>query len=184
MTRSQWTKIAAGTAITVALGAAGAAVVRAQHGPGGPGFGHMGPFGGQGLFGPQMMGPFLAHALDLSDEQRTQVRAIFDRHKDEFKTVGDRMRQALKAQHDAVVADQPDETEIRARGAELGAAGTEVALLASRVHGEVFQILTPEQQAKAKKLREEMQQRMEERASRIRERVGGGSRGDDRRPRD
>ena len=43
-------------------------------------------------------------------------------------------------------------------------------MLRARVRQEVFTLLTPEQQAKAKELKAQMEQRMKQRADRIRER--------------
>ena len=48
----------------------------------------------------------------------------------------------------------------------MAAVEADMAVLGARVHGEVLQILTPEQQKTAKKLQATMEQRMENGAGR------------------
>ena len=74
----------------IAVAAAAAVpVIRAQGGPMGPG--RMGPGGPMGRGGPMGLLGQLGRglrALDLSDAQRDQVRAILQSHKDEFAPIG------------------------------------------------------------------------------------------------
>jgi protein CpxP len=127
-----------------------------RRGPGGPG----GP-GGLGL-------PL--RALDLSDAQREQVQTIMQGYRDEFQATGRKLAAARKAQHDAVTAVPANESLIRARVAEASAVETEAALLRAKVHGEVWAVLTPEQQAKATALKAEREKRMAEMRSRMEQR--------------
>jgi Spy/CpxP family protein refolding chaperone len=144
-------------------------------GPGGPGgFGH-GRFGRRGPGGP--MGEFgLLRGLDLTEDQRAQVRQVMQSHRDEFRAVGERLRAAQRAQQDAVTATPFDEQAVRARAAEVAAAQADEAVLRAKVHSDVFAVLTPEQQAKAAELkaqreqrrqqfRQQMQQRRQQRAT-------------------
>ena len=57
-----------------------------------------------------------------------------------------------------------DENEIRARVSEASAVEADFAVLRARVHEQVYQVLTPEQQAKAKTLQAERQKKRAERA--------------------
>jgi periplasmic protein CpxP/Spy len=159
-------KVMATAAVAVVVVAGGASVFaqadrdgRWGRGFGGHRFGRMG-----GDFGLPLRG------LDLTAEQRTQVRNVFEQHRDELRKVHERVRAAFKAQNDAVTAIPPDESAIRAKSADVAAAQAEAAVLRARIHGEVYQILTPEQQQKAKELRAERQQRMQERRQRFEER--------------
>ena len=52
-----------------------------------------------------------------------------------------------------------DESAVRARSAELGKVETDAAVLRARMHAEVYNVLTPEQQEKAKALRAEREAR-------------------------
>lgn len=128
---------------------------RGGHGPGGPG-------GPGGPVGPGMMGLPLQR-LHLTEAQRAQVKAVFDGHESDMKAVGDRMRPARKALHDAVAADTLDEAAIRQSSAEVAAVEADMNVLQARIHSEIWQVLTPEQQKEAKTLRASMEQRMEQR---------------------
>jgi Spy/CpxP family protein refolding chaperone len=151
----------------------GAGAPAAQHerrGPGGPGrFGFGGPGGfGRGGFG----GPLATlRQLDLSDEQRARIREVMASHRDELRAVGEKLRAARRAQHEAGTAAQFDEQAVRAKAADVAAVAADAAVLRARVHSEVFAVLTPEQQAKAAELQAQRQARREQRRERVRERV-------------
>jgi Spy/CpxP family protein refolding chaperone len=128
-----------------------------QRGRGGPGFGRPAPM----MPGPAGMIRLHLGPLNLTDQQREQVRSILANHKADFQGLNQRAEPARKAMDEAIVAG--DEAAIRQRGAELGAIQTDRALLAARVRAEVFKVLTPEQQQKAQTLREGVQRRMQPR---------------------
>jgi len=111
-----------------------------QGGPGDPG-GRMGPGGGpMGM--PGGLGRGL-RALDLSPDQRAQVRTILDGHKAGFQPLRERMRAAREGMRALVEADKAQ---------EVAAVEADLAILGAKVRGEVFAMLTPEQQEKAKAL--------------------------------
>jgi protein CpxP len=153
--------------IAVVLAVAGAvatgSVLHAQRAGGGlgEGFGGFGGFGGGRGFGHRP-GMELLRGLDLTDQQRQQVRTIMENHKSDFQQVRQRIHAALEAQHAAANATPPDEATIRAKASEVGAAQGDLAVLMTRVRSEVFQILTPEQQAKAQQLQQQRAQRRQE----------------------
>lgn len=115
---------------------------------GGPG-GRGGPGGPLGPFGPML------ERLNLSDAQKDRVKAVVDSRRDEMKAVGDRQRTAHDALDSAVTADTFDEAAIRSRSMELAAVEADMVVLQARVRSEIFQILTPEQQAQAKQFQAE-----------------------------
>ena len=147
MTVIQKTKMAAITAaVSVAMGL-GTAVLAQPHGHAGGE--HRGMRGGfHGL-----------RQLGLSDEQRQEVRRIMELHKAERQAIGERLREARRAQSEAVMAVPVDESAVRARSAELAKVETDAAVLRARMHAEVYNVLTPEQQEKAKALRAEREAR-------------------------
>jgi periplasmic protein CpxP/Spy len=102
--------------------------------------------------------------LDLTDAQREQVRGIMTARQADFKAIGDRLRAAHEAQRQAVTRVPVDENEIRARVTEASAVGADFAILRARIHEQVYQVLTPDQQAKARTLAAERQKRRAERA--------------------
>jgi len=149
-------RVVIAAALAAAL-AGGSALAIAQQPPqGGPGMhGPRGPHGGPG--GPMMN--FGLRGLDLSDAQKEQVRTIMDSHKAEFDQIRTRMRDAQRAFADATQADTVDEATIRAKATAVAGVMADEAILRAKVHGEVLQILTADQQDQLKAKREEMQKR-------------------------
>jgi protein CpxP len=134
-------------------------------GPGEPGTGRHGRMGmGRGLEGLPLRG------LDHTDAQREQVRGIMTARQADFKAIGERLRTAHEAQRQAVTRVPVDENEIRARVSEASAVEADFAILRGRIHEQVYQVLTPEQQAKAKTLVAERQKRRTERAGQLKQR--------------
>ena len=138
-----------------------------RRGPGGSG-GHAGPgrFGRGGFGSPMAM----LRQLDLTDDQRTQVRQVMESHRDELRAVGERVRAAQRAQRDAVASTQFDEQAVRTKAAELAAAEADAAVLRAKVHSEVFAVLTPEQQAKAAELKAQREARAQQFRERMKQR--------------
>ena len=142
-------------------------------GPGGPG-GPGGRRGGPGGPGGGALGPMMLERLDLTTDQHDRVRQILDSHRDEQKAIGDRAMKAHEALQE-VVTGTFDESAIRARAADVAAVDADVAVAQGRVYGEVFQILTADQQQKLKKLQADMKERREKMQQQRQER--GANRG-------
>jgi protein CpxP len=155
MTTRFKTSLAAGL---VAIAMAGAVpVLMAQDAPqrrGGPGGERM---RGPGAFGPELRG------LDLTDDQRAQLRKIRQARQSEFKAAGEKLGAARQGMRALIEADAINESAIRAKSAEVAAAEAEVAILNAKVRAESLQILTSEQQAKLKELRTSRQGQMKQR---------------------
>jgi hypothetical protein len=79
-----------------------------------------------------MMLPMLGRALNLTDAQRDQVKAIVQAHGDEWKTLGDRARTAHQALQAAVTSGTVDEGLIRQRATEVGAVEADIAVARAR----------------------------------------------------
>jgi len=149
---------------------AGAPPPHERRGPGGP--------GGPGFFGPDGFGRGpgggamgLLRGLDLSDEQRAQVRQVMDGHRDDLRAIGERVMAARRAQDAAITAGQFDEQAVRTKSAELAAVEADAAVLHAKLHSEVFALLTPDQQAKAAELKTQREAQMQQFRERARERV-------------
>jgi protein CpxP len=152
MTTRFKTALAAGF-VAIAMSAAIPALM-AQDAPqrrGGPEMGRRGP-GGPGFGG-----------LDLTDDQRAQMRKIRDARQSEFKAAGEKLGAAREGMRALIEADTINESAIRAKSAEVAAAEAEVAILNAKVRAESLQILTSEQQAKLKELRASRQGQMKQR---------------------
>ena len=98
--------------------------------------------------------------LDLTTDQRDRVRQILDSHRDEQKAIGDRAMKAHEALQDAVTSTF-DESAVRARAADVAEVDADQAVAQARVYGEVFQILSADQQQKLKTMQADMKQRAE-----------------------
>ena len=121
---------------------------------GGPGRG-----GPMGPGGPMGMLPMLGRGLGITDAQKDQIKNIAESHRDEWKALADRARSAHQALEQAVAADVVDDNLIRQRSAEAASVEADLAVARAHAHAEVFQILTPDQKAKARELRTQMEQR-------------------------
>jgi periplasmic protein CpxP/Spy len=121
-----------------------------------------GPFAGG--FGPgrgMVMGAL--RQLNLTDQQKEQVRGIFQSHRADFQQVREKLRTAFEAQRAAAEATPVDEATVRAKANDIAAAQADMVVLTAKVRAEVFQLLTPEQQAKAQELKAQREQRRQER---------------------
>jgi Spy/CpxP family protein refolding chaperone len=101
----------------------------------------------------------IASQLHLSDAQKDQLKAIAQSHQDEWQSLADHVsteRQGLRA---AITNGTFDEALIRDKSAALGQAEADVAVASARAFGEVFQILTPEQQGKLRSRQAQVQRR-------------------------
>ncbi len=160
MTKTLKLSLAAGL---VAVGlAAGSALVMAQDGQmprRGPGPGGGGPMAGMrgpgGPGGPMGIGGPGLRGLDLSDDQKAQIKSIAESHQAEFKAVGEKMRAARDGMQALIEADTLDEAAVRAKSVDVAAAEADAAILNARVRAQTMQILTAEQLAKLKAQRAE-----------------------------
>jgi Spy/CpxP family protein refolding chaperone len=144
------------TSATGSLAAQGAP--RIGRGPGGPG--RLGGPGGPMGFGAPVDLPL--GRLNLTDAQKDQVKGIMQSHQVELKALGGRAMAAHDALEAAVTADTMDEATIRAKSSEVAAVDADMAVTRARIRAELVQILTAEQQAQARSIQAEMQQRQEQ----------------------
>jgi protein CpxP len=146
--------------LTVGLGAAALSIAGDQQNQapatdgrhGGPGFG--GPGRGRGGPGGPMgpLGGLPLRELNLTESQREQVRTIVEPREAETRAIGERAMAARQALHAATTSASFDEGLVRARAAELASVEADLAVSRARIYADVFQLLTPEQQAKAKEI--------------------------------
>jgi protein CpxP len=119
----------------------------------GPRFGRMHRAFGGGFDG------FALRQLDLTDDQREQIRSIREQNRESARAVGQKVMAARKGLRDAAAAETIDEAAIREAANVLATAEAEAAINHARIHAQVWKVLTPEQQAKAKELREQRRAR-------------------------
>ena len=149
-----------GIALTSALALALASTAVAQHegrhrggerGPQGEGVGPMG-------HGGPMSQLRMLRELDLSDDQRQQVRALLEEV--EATGVPERLREARESLHDAIESGA-DEASLRQLASQLGAVEGDAAVERARVQGRIQEILTAEQKKELEQLKEQAKERME-----------------------
>ena len=117
--------------------------------------GHQGQRGPGGPHGPGGPGGFPLHALDLTDVQKEQVKAIHEAERTKVEPYLKQLQEAHTALTEATANGQFDETKIRAIAATQSQAQVELLVSRTRVEAAVYKILTPEQQAKLEKFRAE-----------------------------
>jgi Spy/CpxP family protein refolding chaperone len=117
--------------------------------------------GGRG-FGPGAPGLAL-NELNLTDAQREQVREIRDRYQEQTRTLSRRLADLAAKQRQAIETIPVNETLIASATQDMTQAQVEIAVQEAHVNADIWAVLTPEQQAKATKLRAERKAQMEQR---------------------
>lgn len=119
--------------------------------------------GGPGWVGehsaPRMFGR-LARTLDLSSDQKAQIKSVLRSHAAEIEAQMSAGATARRSLHDAIKAQPMDEAAIRARAAEVGAVHADAAVLFAKIRAEILPILTADQQQKLQSLDERMRSRV------------------------
>ena len=150
------------TAGIVALMSGGAVALFAQ---GGQGRG-VGPFGSGGPGRRGFDAGFALGQLNLSDAQKQQVQNVMERHRQQSQPVMQRLQEAMQAQRAAINEVPVNEAAVRQAAAVLAAVEADMAVEQSRMHADIFNVLTVEQQEKAKQLEAQAQSRAQERRQR------------------
>jgi Spy/CpxP family protein refolding chaperone len=125
-------------------------------GPGGPGMRRGGPMG----FGPGF------RELDLTDDQKAQLKTIADSHRAEFEAVGKKIGAVREGMRALAEGDSINEGAIRAKSAEIAAAEADLIILNAKVRQESMQVLTSEQLQKMTELRTAREGQMRQRKPR------------------
>jgi Spy/CpxP family protein refolding chaperone len=95
----------------------------------------------------------MAEVLDLTDEQKTQVREIIAAEWETTKPLRATLREKRRELRAAMQSGTFDEAAIRSIAASQADTFTELIVAKARGTSKVFAVLTPEQQAKAEKIR-------------------------------
>lgn len=133
------------TLLLLLLGLFGAAALPSQQ------FGDQPP--GPPPDGPRGNGIMFLWALDLTDAQKSQIKAIMDSERSSTEAIAGQLRDARKTISDATLDGQFDEQRIRSLAAVEAQLQVEMTVARARRQAAVYKILTEEQQAKLKDLR-------------------------------
>lgn len=111
-----------------------------------------------------MMG-FFADKLDLTDAQKDQMKTIMQK---ERPTVKPLYQQSRQIQRELRQFEQGtyDEAKVRTLASQQAQVQTELTVQRTRLHSELFQVLTPEQQAKVKEFEAKRAARIQARGQR------------------
>jgi Spy/CpxP family protein refolding chaperone len=120
---------------------------------------HMGMGDGFGP-SPEHIVAFMTDALDLTDAQQTQAKAILEKEKPNFKTLMQQMAAGHKQMRTLEESATFDEVAVRAQATQQAQAMTELIVAKARVKSELFAILTADQKAKASKIMNRHEDRM------------------------
>lgn len=113
-----------------------------------------------GMHGGHMMG-FFSKKLNLTDEQKTQMHSIMQKEHPTMKPLFQQEHQ-IDLQLRQYVQGTYDEAKVRALATQKAQVEVELTVAQTRVHNELYQILTADQQAHLKQMQANHQARMQE----------------------
>jgi Spy/CpxP family protein refolding chaperone len=112
-----------------------------------------------GMGGP--LGPFFAKYLNLTDDQRAQMKAVMQKEHATMKPLMQQertMHQQLKQYEEGTY----DEAKVQALVAAQSQTLVQLKVEETRIHSELFHILTPDQQAQMKEFEANREARMQQ----------------------
>ena len=105
---------------------------------------------------------FFADYLNLSDAQQTQMKTILQKERPAMKPLFQQSRQ-LEQQLHSFVEGTYDDAKVRALATQKAQIEVEITVAQTRIHSELFQVLTADQQTKMKQFEATRQARMQQR---------------------
>src|SRR5215471_6176920 len=106
-----------------------------------------------------MMG-FFAKQLNLTDDQKSQMKAIMQKEHPTLKPLFQQQRQ-IDLQLRQYVEGQFDQNKVQALAAQKAQIEAQLTVQQTRIHNEMYQLLTPDQQAKLKQIEASHEARMQ-----------------------
>src|SRR5687767_14821287 len=101
--------------------------------------------------------------LNLTAEQREQIRMIREQNRAERATINQRVRETNRALEEALESDNPDQTVIEQRIQEVSVAQAEAMRNRIKTEVKIRQVLTTEQRTMLKEMRRNVHQLRERR---------------------
>ncbi len=112
------------------------------------------------MHGP-MMG-FFAKQLNLTDDQKAQMKAIMQKEHPTMKPLFEQERQ-INTQLRQYVEGTFDQAKVQALANQNAQLEAQLTVQETRIHNQMYQLLTPDQQSKLKDLEAQHEARMQER---------------------
>lgn len=107
---------------------------------------------GDGERGPERRLEMMAAVLDLTESQQEQIRVIHEAERETMKPYRQQVHQAREQMRELTRSSSFDEAQVRFLAAQISAAQVEMTVARAKIHNQVYNLLTPEQQTLAKKL--------------------------------
>src|SRR5215210_5836497 len=160
--RSNWKKMSGVIAIAGAL-LLTMAMVGFSQGPGGDGGPRERGFHGRPGGPPRDgLGP-LGRDLNLSDEQKAQIKKIRDSFEESTKSLRDQLRTQHESQPDPLSGGAFDEAAVRTAAQARAAVQIELEVAHARMMSQIFSVLTTEQKTQLDAKRQQFDERRRER---------------------
>ncbi len=121
-----------------------------------------GPMQGPGMFGVGHLLQFYAKELGITEDQKIAMRAILQKEHSTLHPLMQQMHQ-LDEQLNPYVQGTYDATKVQALVSAQAQTLVQLKVEEARIHNELYQMLTPDQQAKLKQLQAEREARMQQR---------------------
>lgn len=118
-------------------------------------------FGKRGHFGKRGGLERMFRALDLTEEQKAQVNQIRENTRNVTKPIREQMKANRQKLHEITAGGNFDAAQIQAIAAQQGNLTAQLIVEKERAKSQIFQILNPEQKAKAAEIREKMKERFQ-----------------------
>ncbi len=113
----------------------------------------------------------IAQKLNLTADQKTQFKTVWDGEKDTVKSLIGQWHDARKNLRAAIHASDANETTVRAAAAKVAGVEADLAVERMKLYGKIAPILTGEQRRKIA----DFEQRLDDRISNAIARLGAGS---------
>ena len=152
--------------VLVAMGALFIFAQTAERGEGKRGFGKGHKRGGHAM---------MFRGLDLTEEQKAQMKQIRQTSKEKIKPIREQMKANRQKLAELSAGGNFDRAQVQAIAAQQGSLSAQMIVERESVKSQIFQILTPEQKAKAAEIGAQRKQRMQERMQKRMNKRGGGN---------
>jgi len=105
---------------------------------------------------------FFPRSLNLTEAQHEQIRSIMQKERPTLQPLMQQLHQSRQQLHQYEEGTY-DEAKVRAVATQVAQTQAELMVQQTRIHNEMFQVLTPDQQAQMKQIEANRAARMQER---------------------
>jgi periplasmic protein CpxP/Spy len=116
--------------------------------------------GGPGGFGFPL--EYMTDALNLTETQQGQIKAIMESEKPNFKALHEQQRNFRKQMDEVTKGGAFDEAKVRSLAQQQSQSFVEMAVTRARVKSKIWSVLTTEQRQKAEQMKQRHESRMGE----------------------